>query len=89
MLNRGEVLGGAQLRDEFLKGLVYELGSIIGDDRLRDVEPSKDVSFVEAQDVLDDNFCQCFCFYPFGEVFKGYYQIFVLICPHHGRAEEV
>ena len=50
------MLGGAQLGDEFLKGLICELGLVVGDYCLYDVEPSKDVSFVEAKDVLGGNF---------------------------------
>ena len=66
MLDRSEVLGGTQLGDEFLKGVNCELGPVVVDYCLWDIEPSKDVSFVEAKDVLDDNFGQCFGLYPFG-----------------------
>ena len=77
------MLGGAQFGDEFLKGVVCELSLVVGDYLLWDAEPSEDVSFIEAKDVLGDDFGQSFGFYPFGEVVDCYDQIFILIGPDH------
>ena len=57
MFDIGEVLDGSQLGDEFLKGMICELGPVVGDYCLRDAKPRKDVSFVEVKDILGDNFC--------------------------------
>ena len=72
MLDRGEVLGGAQFGDKFLGGVVYELGPVVGDYRSWDAKASEDIPFVEVEDVLGGDFCQSFCFYPFGKVVNRY-----------------
>ena len=89
MFDRGEVLGGAQLGNKFLKVRICELVPVVDDYCLWDTEPSNDVSFIEAKGILGGNFSQCFSLYPFGEVVDGYYQKFVLIGPYHKRTEEV
>ena len=72
MLDGGEVLGGAQFCKEFLEGVVYKLGLVVGDYRSWDAKASKDIPFVEAEDVLGSDFGQIFCFYPFGKVIDRY-----------------
>ena len=89
MLDIGEVLGGAQFGDEFLKGVVRGLGPVVSDYRLWDAKASEDIYFIEAKDVLGGDFGQSFGFYPFGEVIDCYDQIFVLIGSDHERAEEI
>ena len=46
MFDRGEVLGGTQFGDEFLKSVVCELSPIISDYFLWDSKTSKDVPFI-------------------------------------------
>ena len=75
------MLGGAQLGNKFLKGVICELSPISSDYRLWDDDSSEDVSFVEAKDVLGSDFGQSFGFYPFGEVVDDYYQIFFAWSP--------
>ena len=72
MLDRGEVLGGAQFGDEFLKGVVCELSPVVDDYILWDAKASEDIPFVEAEDILGGDFCQSFYFYPFGKVVDRY-----------------
>ena len=55
MLDRGEVLGGAQLGNKILKGLISEMSTVFGGYRLWNYESSEDVSFVEAGEVLGCN----------------------------------
>ena len=59
------------------------------DYRLWNAESSKDVSFVEVEDILGRNFGQSFGFYPFCKIVDRYDQIFILISPYHKWAEEV
>ena len=65
MLDRYEVLGGAQFCDEFLKGVVCELSPVVSDYHLWDTKPSEDISFIEAKDILGGDFGQSFGLYPF------------------------
>ena len=89
MLDRGEVLGGAQFGDEFLKGVVCDLSPVVGDYCLWDAKPSKDISFIEAKDILGGDFGQSFSFYPFGEIVDPYDKIFVLIGSDHEWTKEI
>ena len=44
---------------------------VVGDNCLGDVKSGKNVSFVEMEDVLQGDFGQRFCLYPFCEVING------------------
>ena len=72
MLDRGKVLGGAHFGDEFLKGMVHELGPVVGDYLLGDAKAIEVISFIEAKDILGGDFGQSFGFYQFGEVADCY-----------------
>ena len=51
MLDRGEVLLGAELGDEVLETLIGELHPVVGDERLWYLELGKYVSLVKTQDI--------------------------------------
>ena len=81
--------GGGQLGNEFLEVFARELHPIVDDNRLWNAEISKDVSFVEIENVSRGDSSQRFCLYLLGEVVDNHYQIFVLVRSHHKWSKEV
>ena len=63
----------AKFCDEFVEGVIRELGPVVGDYHLWDAKTSQNVSFIEASEVLGSDFGQGFGFYAIGEVVDRYY----------------
>ena len=83
------MLGCTKICDEFVEGLIRELGPVVGDYRLWDTEASQNISLVEVKDVLGSDFGQGFGLYPLSEVVDRCNKMFVLIGSDHEWVEEV
>src|ERR1051325_4429563 len=79
MLDRCEVVLGAQPGYEIAEGLIGELCLIVRDEGLWNTEAGKDVSFVKSKDVERGDLGECLGLYPFREVVYGHYEVFVLV----------
>src|ERR1043165_7326553 len=79
MLDRCEVVLGAQPSYEIAEVLIGELCPIVRDKGLWNTEAGKDISFVKTKDVEGGDFGKCFGFYPFREVVYGHYEVLVLV----------
>src|ERR1051325_1014895 len=89
MLDRCEVVLGAQPCYEIAEVLIGELCPIVRDEGLWNTEAGKDVSFVKTKDVEGGDFGECLGLYPFSEVVYGHNEVFVLVRALRERTEYI
>ena len=80
---------GTEFRNEALKALVSELGTVVCDERPRDSKPSEHFSFVRTQNIVRGDLCEGFNLYPICKIIYGHDGEFVLVCPLYEWSEDV